>query len=65
MIINNKYIVNTDVLNIRNDPSLRGDIVGKLTRGSEVSGYYKIGNWIQIDEFDSRWVCIGYLLQFG
>ncbi|WP_413308550.1 SH3 domain-containing protein [Bacillus sp. 1P10SD] len=41
-------IVNADTLNIRKEPSASGTVIGKLTKGTNVSIYSKEKNWLEI-----------------
>ncbi len=40
--------VNGDTLNVRKDPSSKSPIIGKLTKGTNVTIYSKQNNWIEI-----------------
>jgi N-acetylmuramoyl-L-alanine amidase len=57
---NNKSIdkgIVTDTLNIRDEPSTKGSIIGKLSKGTTVSIYSKKNNWLEIKYSDqSAWV---------
>jgi N-acetylmuramoyl-L-alanine amidase len=57
---NNKSIdkgIVIDTLNIRNEPSTKGTIIGKLSKGTTVSIYSKKNNWLEIKySGQSAWV---------
>ncbi|MFJ5758141.1 SH3 domain-containing protein [Neobacillus sp. NPDC093182] len=55
----------TDTLNIRNEPSTSGRVIGKLAKGTAITIYSKKNNWIEIKyENQSAWVSADYV-QFG
>lgn len=55
--INNMGIVNGDTLNIRQEPSTTSPVIGKLTKGTNVSIYSKQNNWLEVGFSNLRgWV---------
>ncbi|NWQ40147.1 SH3 domain-containing protein [Bacillus sp. EB106-08-02-XG196] len=57
---NNKSIdkgIVTDTLNIRIEPSTKGNVIGKLSKGTTLSIYSKKNNWLEIKyDGQSAWV---------
>jgi len=51
--------VTASVLNIRNDKSTKGKVVGSLKKGSKVKVYYVESGWAKIDV--NKWVSNAYL----
>jgi N-acetylmuramoyl-L-alanine amidase len=55
----------TDTLNVRNEPSTTGKVIGKLTKGTTITIYSKGNNWIEIKYANQNaWVSADYV-QFG
>ena len=53
--------VTADLLNVRNSPSLSGDISEQLSRGTNVYVYEERDGWCRIYASNSRWVSSAYL----
>lgn len=54
---NNMGIVNGDTLNIRQEPTTTSPVIGKLTKGTNVSIYSKQNNWLEVGFSNLRgWV---------
>lgn len=52
----------TDTLNVRNEPSSTGRVIGKLAKGTSITIYSKKNNWIEIKfENQSAWVSADYV----
>lgn len=52
----------TDTLNVRNEPSSTGRVIGKLAKGTSITIYSKKNNWIEIKfENESAWVSADYV----
>jgi N-acetylmuramoyl-L-alanine amidase len=52
----------TDHLNIRNEPSSKGSIIGKLEKGTSISIYSQKDNWVEIKYSGQRaWVSSDYV----
>lgn len=62
---NNKSIgtgMVTDSLNVRNEPSTTGRVIGKLAKGTSISIYSKRNNWIEIKYAnESAWISADYV----
>ncbi|WP_419956069.1 SH3 domain-containing protein [Neobacillus niacini] len=63
---NNKKSIDTgfvtDTLNVRNEPSTTGSIIGKLAKGTSISIYSKKNNWIEIKYSNqSAWISADYV----
>ncbi|WP_238579244.1 SH3 domain-containing protein [Neobacillus niacini] len=62
---NNKSIgtgIVTDTLNVRNEPSTTGTVIGKLAKGTSVSIYSKKNSWVEIKYSNqSAWVSADYV----
>lgn len=62
---NNKSIgtgIVTETLNIRNEPSTTGTLIGKLTKGTSITIYSKKNNWLEINYSNQRaWVSSDYV----
>jgi N-acetylmuramoyl-L-alanine amidase len=52
----------TDTLNVRNEPSSTGKVIGKLAKGTSISIYSEKNNWIEIKyENQSAWISGDYV----
>lgn len=52
----------TDTLNVRNEPSTTGKVIGKLAKGTSISIYSKNNNWIEIKYANqSAWISGDYV----
>jgi N-acetylmuramoyl-L-alanine amidase len=62
---NNKSIETgnvTDTLNVRNEPSTTGTVIGKLEKGSPITIYSKNNGWVEIKYANQRaWVSADYV----
>lgn len=61
------HYVKSKALNVRSAP-INGDVIGRLTRGQEVKGYARDGEWLRISESEQsqQWVSIRHLCdEFG
>jgi N-acetylmuramoyl-L-alanine amidase len=52
----------TDTLNVRDEPSTAGEVIGKLAKGTSISIYSKKNNWIEIKYANqSAWISGDYV----
>jgi N-acetylmuramoyl-L-alanine amidase len=52
----------TDTLNVRNEPSTTGQVIGKLEKGTSISIYSQKNNWIEIKYANqSAWISGDYV----
>ncbi|WHX99432.1 SH3 domain-containing protein [Neobacillus sp. DY30] len=52
----------TDTLNVRNEPSTTGRVIGKLEKGSSITIYSKKNGWVEIKYGNQRaWVSADYV----
>lgn len=56
-----KYIVNTDVLNLRAEPSTSSKVLDKLYKNEVVTATKKNGSWLYIDDYSNKgWIHSDY-----
>ncbi|MBN3564715.1 SH3 domain-containing protein [Aliamphritea spongicola] len=55
------YYVITNVLNVRNAPTVQSDVTGKLRFGEKVTAFETTGEWVKIHSDKAAWVSGNYL----
>ena len=56
-----KYVVNTDVLNLRAQPSTESKVLDKLYKGEVVTVTKKNGSWLYVDDYSNKgWIHSDY-----